>query len=358
MNSYKTWNDTIARKPGCRIPRYDKYTPDLLKRVLKHTGCANGGELNKHFDTDPTGQVAIPRPADLPLNDYSGYYEGREIAEGATFSDVGTCRQPAGFFHFTGFVHPLVDAASLKDIEDYPLDDMVDWPTDGLKARVDQLHAQGYFVSGSVGHTYETAWQIRGYEEFLIDLMDRPAWAECLLERLTLRNIIKASATAKAGVDMLHTGDDVANQRSLMFPPDMWRSIFKPRLARVIAAGRAHNPDLQIWYHSDGNIMQIIPDLIEIGVTVLNPVQPECMDPVEIYEKFGDRLVLDGTIGTQTVMPFGTTADVEKTVRTTIEKCGQAGGLVLSPTHVLEPEVPIDNIVALFDACAKYGNGS
>jgi len=208
-----------------------------------------------------------------------------------------------------------------------------------------------------VGHTYETAWQIRGYEEFLTDLMLHPELAEALLDRLANRNCIVATAAARAGVDYLRLGDDVANQRSLMFPPDLWRRIFKPRLARIIAAGRRENPGIDVWYHSDGNIEAIIPDLIEVGVTILNPVQPECMDPVKLYREYGRDLVLDGTIGTQTVMPFGTPRDVTDTVQRTIDQLGQAGGLILSPTHVLEPEVPIANIEAFFAACDTYGNG-
>ncbi len=208
-----------------------------------------------------------------------------------------------------------------------------------------------------MGHTYETAWQIRGYEEFLTDLMLHPELAEALLDRLANRNCIVATAAARAGVDYLRLGDDVANQRSLMFPPDLWRRIFKPRLARIIAAGRRENPGIDVWYHSDGNIEAIIPDLIEVGVTILNPVQPECMDPVKLYREYGRDLVLDGTIGTQTVMPFGTPRDVTDTVQRTIDQLGQAGGLILSPTHVLEPEVPIANIEAFFAACDTYGNG-
>jgi uroporphyrinogen decarboxylase len=212
-------------------------------------------------------------------------------------------------------------------------------------------------VAGSVGHTYETSWQIRGYEEFLTDLMLRPAMAEALLDRIANRNCLTATATARAGVDYLRLGDDVASQRSLMFPPEIWRRVFKPRLAKIIEAGRREKPDLDVWYHSDGNIWEIIPDLIEVGVTILNPIQPECMDPVKLQREYGRDLVLDGTIGTQSVMPFGTPEDVTETVRQNIEQLGQAGGLILSPTHVLEPEVPIVNIEAFFAACDTYGNG-
>jgi len=357
MNSLKSWSESIARKPGCRVPRHAHYTPDLLQRLLAHTGCENGSELNQHYDCDVVGGISIPAPEGYERPDYSRYYVGRELPEGTTMNDFGVCRKPSGFYHFTGMVSPLINAQSVDDIAAYPMPDPTDWPTDGLEERVAAMHANGLFVAGSVGHTYETAWQIRGYEEFLLDLMLQRDMAELLLERITQRNCIIARATAKAGADYLRVGDDVASQEALMFPPTIWRETFKPRLARIVAAGRAENPDLDVWYHSDGNIMEIIPDLIEIGITILNPIQPECMNPFEIFDKFGDKLVLDGTIGTQTVMPFGTPAEVERTVVETIKHCGQAGGLIISPTHIVEPEVPLGNIDALFATCAKYGNG-
>jgi uroporphyrinogen decarboxylase len=110
-----------------------------------------------------------------------------------------------------------------------------------------------------------------------------------------------------------------------------------------------------VWYHSDGNIAEIIPELIEIGVDVLNPVQPECVDVLEVKRRYGDRLVLDGTIGTQTVMPFGTPEDVRACVRGRVETLAGDGALILAPTHTLEPEVPTENVLAFAEACREYG---
>ena len=109
-----------------------------------------------------------------------------------------------------------------------------------------------------------------------------------------------------------------------------------------------------MWYHSDGDISLIIDDLIEVGVTVLNPVQPECLDVHEIQRKYGDQLAFWGTIGTQTVMPFGTPDTVKQTVREMIDLF--APGLVIATTHVLEPDVPWENILALFEAIEEYGH--
>ena len=107
--------------------------------------------------------------------------------------------------------------------------------------------------------------------------------------------------------------------------------------------------------HSDGVIDPIIPELIEIGVDILNPVQPECMDPVQLKREYGNELAFWGTIGTQTTMPFGTPEEVKAVVKERIETVGQGGGLLLAPTHVIEPDVPWENVVAFFEAVEEYG---
>lgn len=185
-----------------------------------------------------------------------------------------------------------------------------------------------------------------------MDMLVEPQNCEFILDRLCERNTFAAISGAKAGVDMIMSGDDVASQRSLMFDADVWRRFNKSRWARVYAAARAVNPNVPIWYHSDGNIEEIIPDLIEIGVTILNPVQPECVDVDKLKREYGKHLVFDGTIGTQTTMPFGSPEDVRRMVRERKRSVGYDGALILSPTHVLEPEVPVGNVLAFLDEAA------
>ena len=124
----------------------------------------------------------------------------------------------------------------------------------------------------------------------------------------------------------------------------------------ICAAAREVNPEILILYHGDGNLSSIVPDLIETGVDILNPVQPECIDPVRMKNEYGDRLSFWGTIGTQSTMPFGTPAEIEAAVKEMIETVGQGGGLLLAPTHVIEPDVPWENIIAFVEAARKYGN--
>ncbi|MCD6506900.1 hypothetical protein J7M22_09790 [Candidatus Poribacteria bacterium] len=170
------------------------------------------------------------------------------------------------------------------------------------------------------------------------------------LPNASVNEYVMARRYAEAGVDMLLTGDDVGMQDRLMMSPQMRRRWLKPRLAKVIQAGKEINPKVHIYYHSDGNIEDIIPDLIEVGVDILNPVQPECMDPVKLKRLYGDKLTFWGTIGTQTTMPFGTPEEVKRVVHERVRTVGKGGGLVLAPTHVLEPDVPGENVIAFFEA--------
>ncbi len=342
---------TAHRRPG-RVLYHAGFTEDLRRRVVEHIGTE---DIGGHYGFYSAAGMSLERPEGLPPPDYSRYWRGEDLPEGTTIDGSGVARVPARFYHFTGMISPLRDAGSLKDIEDFPMDDMTGWKCSMTPGQVDEAHAAGKVVVGGVGHMYETAWQIRGYEQFLMDLVERPAWAECLLDRLARNNMAKCTAFARAGADMLHCGDDVANQRALMFSPDMWRRVFHSRWARIWRAVKEIDSEVRIRYHSDGKIDAAVPDLVEAGLDILNPVQPECVDADALHERFGDRLTFDGCIGTQSTMPWGTPEEVRGRVKECIEKYGRSGGLMIAPTHVLEPEVPLANIDALFEACREYG---
>jgi len=342
---------TEHRRPS-RILYHAGFTEDLRRRLIEHIGT---DDIAGHYGFCKTAGLSLKRPENLPPLDFSRYWEGEELPEGTTFDAHGVAMVPARFYHFWGYLSPLRNAKSLKEIEDYPMDDPSGWDASHLPGVVAAAHAEGKVAVGWVGHMYETAWQIRGYEQFLLDTVERPAWAECLLERLFQQNLVRAVAFARAGADVVHTGDDVASQKALMFAPDTWRRLIHSRWARVWRAVKEISPHTRVWYHSDGNIEAVVPELVEAGLDILNPLQPECLDVDAVHRRFGDRLTFDGTIGTQSTMPWGTPAQVRARVREVIRKYGRNGGLIVSPTHVLEPEVPLENIDALFAACREFG---
>ena len=149
--------------------------------------------------------------------------------------------------------------------------------------------------------------------------------------------------------------EDVATQQGMMISPGAFRKFLKPSLARIIAAARKVAPEVVIFFHSDGNCEKIIPDLVEIGVSVLNPVQPECMDPAKLKKLYGDELAFWGTISIQKTLPFGTPDDVKAEVKERIQTVGRGGGLLISATHRIQPDVPWENLLAFFEAVEQYG---
>jgi uroporphyrinogen decarboxylase len=330
---------------------YAHFTPDLRNRVCEYIGTE---DIEKHFGMfQPEAAESAIADQYKPL-DFTKYWENQTLSEGSFINHLGVVEVPSGFYHFTGYISPLRNATSISELETYPITEVRHIDFAPVRKMVEDAHSQGRVARAWIGHMYEDAWQIRGYEQFLVDMLDHPSWAECLLERLFQKNYILAEGFAKAGVDLFTTGDDVANQRAMMFDVKTWRNMMLSRWKKVWRRIKEVNPNAKIWYHSDGNIFDIIPDLIEAGVDILNPVQPECLDLDDVHRKFGKKLTFDGCMGTQTTMPFGSSDDVRCRVEEIIAKYGQNGGLIISPTHILEPEVPLANIQAFYDACRSY----
>lgn len=222
----------------------------------------------------------------------------------------------------------------------------------GLAKQVQRWQEQGLAVAGSPPHLggelFESAYRLRGFQQFLLDLKERPALANYLLDQLAAVTIHNALVLAQAGVDVLLLDDDVAMPTGLIISPAMWRAYFKPRLRSIIELAREAAPDLLIFYHSDGDFTRLLPDLVEIGVNVINPVQPDCMDAASIKAQFGDRLALWGTVGTANAWDLGTPDQIRAEVRQRSEQLGPAG-LLLAPAYDID-FAPQENVVAFVEA--------
>ena len=256
--------------------------------------------------------------------------------------------------------NPLARARSLDDLREFPFPDVsAPYRVEGLAQQVQELHARGLAAGGNLPHLggelFEAAWRLRGLENFLLDLVDRPDWAHFLLDRLAGLARRNAQALAQAGVDVLALDDDVGMPRTMMIGPDTWRQFFKPRLADIIASSRAIKPDLRVVFHSDGFFEPIVGDLMEIGVNAINPVQPDHMDAVHLRRRFGPDLALWGAIGRQTTFSFATPDEIRQEVKLRIDTLGRAG-LILCPAYDIdEPDIPWENVAAFLDAVRAYG---
>lgn len=336
-----------------KVPFEFVLCPFHVKEFKKRTGTE---DYMKYFGF-PFRYVE-PNPS-MEKIDYSKYYDNLPAnAEPLAWNpEWGIMGVQGTVAHFERMLHPMANFKSIEEINEYPFPDfMEDYRWEGLNKKVDALIKYDLIAVAFMQMTiFEIAWYLRGMDNFMIDMMVNKQFAEALLDKIVEIRLVMAERFAQSGVDILMLGDDVSTQLDMMMNPKLWRSMIKPRLAKIIKRASDVKPDILIFYHGDGNLTKIIPDLIDIGVDILNPVQPECVDPIEVKKLYGDRLSFWGTLGTQTTLPFGTPKEVKAKCKKLIETVGKGGGLLLAPTHMIEPEVPFENIQAFIDAVNEYG---
>jgi uroporphyrinogen decarboxylase len=196
-----------------------------------------------------------------------------------------------------------------------------------------------------------------GLQKFMTDMAMGEPYIETLIDRTMGWSVAIGKRLVELGVDGIWTGDDFGAQHGMMISPDMWRRIFKPRMAEVFQEFRSVNPDVVVMYHCDGAIAPILDDLIEIGLDVFNPVQPNVPghEPHELKEKFGDRLSFWGAIDQQHLLPIGTPDQIEADVKAKIDALGPGGGYMIAPAHILQGDTPLENVEAFIEAARKHG---
>jgi uroporphyrinogen decarboxylase len=208
-------------------------------------------------------------------------------------------------------------------------------------------HCLGCDVSPCV---FEMYWRLRGLEQALVDIAARPAFAARMLERCAaFARRLSKEACRRFPLDWLWTGDDVAGQGSLILSPASWRELVKPALAGIFQVGK--RVGLPVAYHCCGALAPIIPDLVEMGLDVLNPIQAGCpgMDPRELKSEFGEQLAFMGGLDTQGVLPFGSEAEVRRHTAELLQiMTAGGGGYILAASHTIPPETPDRNLFALY----------
>lgn len=340
------------RKGCCEAPVRFELCASLYDVFKEKTGKEDYAE----YFGFPMGYVADLEPVDTDIEKFKAYYD--DALKPGTFIDLwGVAHEPGSEAakHMTRMRHPLARIDSLQQLMEYPFPDYKKANGDHQRKQVEEIHAKGLAaVGGMAWNIWEISWYMRSMEELMMDMKTEDEKAEYLLNRVTENACCRAAAYARAGVDIIHMGDDIGMQSRIMMSEEMYRTWLKPRLSKVIDTAKKINPEIIILYHTCGYVKPLINDLIEVGIDVLNPVQPECMSFEEIHAEFGDRLSFDGTIGTQTTMPFGTPEDVKREVHKNLEIAGDKGGLFCTPTHLLEPEVPWENIIAYMEACREF----
>jgi uroporphyrinogen decarboxylase len=249
-----------------------------------------------------------------------------------------------------GYFAALSPLAGIDDLNTFSWPDPDDPQLLSGAEETIKKYGDAYFITPNFGFVlFERAWTLRGFEQFFMDMAVDPDFTHNLLDRITEIQLKLIHRYLDLGVDGGYFGDDYGAQKNLLFSPVMWREYIKPRLAKLFAPFRERG--LPVIMHSDGQIQKIIPDLLEIGLTTLNPVQPEVLDHDWLRENFAGDLAFYGGISTQTVLPYGSTLAVQEAVASCVEKLSPTGtGLLIAPSHRMLTDIPMANISAMLGA--------
>lgn len=335
-----------------RCPLQISFTPEFADRLRQDMELQGRAVHNPHGGGN-TYELERALGEDMLLTSVgwaNSYYMDDKpyVDEWSVGWKIQPYETPFGTGHYTEIAsHPLADDDAIAGYQP-PDPNRPELYADAEQV-IRDFKDEYWIVGVTVTTIFETAWALRGLEQMLIDMAMDPDLADHLLDIPYQYHLTAAKKLVEMGVDLVWTGDDVGSQNEMLISPKMWRKYLKWRMADFIRELKTINPEVKVAYHSDGDVSRIIPELVEIGLDILNPIQPASMDPAEIKKRYEDKLCFWGTIDEQRTLPFGSPEEVRGEVIERLESVGKGGGLILAPTHHVQLDTPLENFWAMVD---------
>jgi uroporphyrinogen decarboxylase len=355
MDSRERVSTTLAHRTPDRPPLFMTLTPQVAERMADAVGVPREPPLDSllstrishprlltHLGNDAVG-IAACAPPSAPT---------RREDDGTLVNEWGMRFRSVGLYdEFSAF--PLAHAETVDDVEQYPLPDpLAPGRYDAAEATVREYGGDYTVVGDLECSMFETAWYLVGLEKLLSDLALDAPYVPVLFDRLAELSTRTGLELIQRGADVVWAGDDFGTQAGMLLSPAMWRRVFKPRIRKMFEAFRSARPGIKLAWHSCGSIVPIIPDFIEIGLDILNPIQPRArgMEPEFLKREYGRDLCFFGGLDIQELLPRGTPAQVKDEVRRLVGVLGEDGGYILAPAHNVQDDTPTENVLAVFDA--------
>ena len=346
---------TLEHRPPDRVPVFMTVTPQVAERLADAVGVPREPPLDSllstrishahlltHLGNDAVGIASCAPPSALT----------RREEDGTLVNEWGMRFRSVGLYdEFSEF--PLAHATTVEDVESYSLPDpLAEGRYDAAEATVREFGGSHVVIGDLECAMFETAWYLVGLEKLLSDMATDEAYVSVLLDRLTDLSTRTGLELIRRGADVIWAGDDFGTQAGMLMSPAMWRRLFKPRIRGMFEAFRSASPDIKLAWHSCGSIVPIIPDFIEVGLDILNPIQPRAkgMEPHFLKREYGRDLVFFGGLDIQDLLPRGTVQQVKDEVHRLVEILGEGGGYILAPAHNVQDDTPTENVLAIFEA--------
>ncbi|MCA9917752.1 MAG: hypothetical protein KC445_07365 [Anaerolineales bacterium] len=358
MNSKERVLTVLDHKPADRVPVTNRYTPEIAAELGKIVGVDPDDkfalEVALGHDMLCTKEMGIVNIYDKTLC--------TQVAEDEYMDDFGMVTKiipnPEGGKYAEIVKRPL---ANLDDWSSFEFPDPDQQPTiqqqfaeyEASIAKYGKTHA---IVGGVTTTVFEGAQMLRGISDLMMDLYLNEDFVNELMDKLVDYHFKVGKKLIELGVDILYIGDDVGGQRNMLISPELFRKYLKPRYDYLFREWRRVRKDIIFAFHTDGHVEPIVPDLIDVGLDILNPIQPTTMDDRRLKREFGDKLSFWGGINVQSTIPFGSAADVVAEVRDKLDVYGENGGFIISASHNVQPNPrSVDNTMTFYWACRRYG---
>jgi uroporphyrinogen decarboxylase len=344
------WLALLEGETPDRVPCDYWGTAEVTDRLRKELGCASERALWERLGID---KLVLLGPAHPEAKEDTWHMQSLwsiwhiEVTHIPYGDGLGTYEEAV--------THPLAQAQTAADVERFDWPDPAQFDVDGMRAKCEEWH--GYPILGGCYEPFYLYCRLRGMEQALADLAVNPAVAEAALERIYYihESVIRRTLEAAHGrIDFIYVAEDLGTQDTLLMSPVSFRRFLKPWMRKMIDL--AHSLGAKVMHHDDGAIRPLLPELIEIGIDVLNPIQWRCagMGREELARDFGKSLVFHGGVDNQRTLPFGTPDDVRREVADNIRIFRQGKGYVVAPCHNLQPNTSTENILALYEAVHEY----
>ena len=351
----------IQHEEADRVPLFFTLTPQVAEGLSRHL------KIPKYTTADsPLSQNRISYHELLVElgNDVVGIgacspqgSPTHEVSPGVMTNEWGVKYKTVGFYSEM-LEHPLANAEKKADVENYAFPDPHASGRFRLANEVAERYAKRYAICGDVECTiFEASWYLTGFEKFLVDLSLEKEYVFALMDKVMHYSIEVGKELIRIGADIVWLGDDMGTQQGMLLSPEMWRRHLKERMRKVITSLKDVNPGVKIAYHSCGSYSPIIPELIEIGVDILNALQPNArdMDLSRLKAQYGKTVSFFGGLDTQAIIPFGSLQDVEGEIKRVIRAAAKGGGLILAGAHNIQPDVSTEKMIQIFEFARRYG---
>ncbi len=349
MNSYERVLCALQHRKPDRPPLHWVSSQDVTEALQRYTGCEDEEALLASIGIDFRrfdAEVDKAQPVPAEVRDRFGSEKNLEV------SYYGVVLLRSDEFPQGHRVHgPFYEATDL---------DAFDWPEAGdvvlapaIARKISSLNKAGICTLTGCDNPFKIAYFMRPFEDFMVDCVVQPDFALELMRRIARVEMARAGAALRAGARAAMIFGDFAHQTNLMISPECFRRILKPVLAEYTAGLKAINPDILLILHSDGNLTDVLDDLIECGFDAVHPIQPESMDMVAVKKRYGDRLTLFGGISVQSELPFLTAQEIRSLIRSRVDTLGENGGFMFAPSNTMLADIPLENILAAYGEAAR-----